>query len=106
MKYIIALIVLLFIGCKSNTEQTLNTENYESIDSIIGKSEQNLSIVVGANKKSDSLVTGKVEKTVKKIKKMENEIKELKAENNELKEKLNDLDDDGNTYRVRAISDN
>jgi galactokinase/mevalonate kinase-like predicted kinase len=93
MKYVVAFTALLFMGCNSQTEQ-VNTNDYAEFDSIIAKSEQNLTIVSGANKKSDSLVTGKVEKTVKKIKKMENEIKQLKA------------DDAGSSFSIRAISDN
>lgn len=103
MKYIIVLLVLL--GCNNSESTQTNVNEYGKIDSIIGKSEQNLTIASGANQKSDSLVTGKIDKTVKKIEKLETEIKELKAENNELKDKLNDLDDAGRDYRIRAISD-
>lgn len=106
MKYIITLLTLMLIGCKNSEINQEKTNEYAKLDSVIAKSEQNLTIVSGANRKSDSLVSGKIEKTVKKIEKLETEVKQLKAENNELKEKLNDLDDDGNTYRVRAISEN
>lgn len=106
MKYVVALAALLFMGCSDSQIEETNTNEYATIDSLIGKSEQSLSIVGGANKKSDSIVTGKVEKTVKKIKKMETEIKELKAENNELKDKLDASNDDGEPYIIRTISDN
>jgi len=106
MKYKIVLATLLFIGCKSKTSETINTNEYAAIDSIIGKSQQNLTVVGGANQKTDSLITKKIDKTAKKIEKLETEIKVLKAENNELKEKLNDIDDDnGKPYRIRTISD-
>ena len=100
------LATLLFIGCDNSKTEEIKTNDYATIDSLIGKSEQNLSVVGGANKKSDSLVTGKVEKTVKKIKKMENEIKELKQENNELKNQLDDNNDAGEPFIIRTISDN
>ncbi len=105
MKYVVALTALLFMGCNSKTEQ-VNINDYAKFDSIITKSQQNLEIANGVSKKSDSLVTGKIEKTAQKITKLETEVKQLKAENNELKEKLNDLDDDGSSFRIRAISDN
>jgi len=94
MKYVVALTALLFMGCNSKTEQ-VNINDYAKFDSIITKSQQNLEIANGVSKKSDSLVTGKIEKTAQKITKL-----------NELKEKLNDLDDDGSSFRIRAISDN
>lgn len=106
MRYVVALAALLFMGCNDSQTDAVNSNEYAAIDSLIGKSEQSLSVVGGANKKSDSLVTGKIEKTVKKIKKMETEIKELKAENNELKDKLDASDDSGEPYIIRTISDN
>jgi peptidoglycan hydrolase CwlO-like protein len=106
MKYILIVATLLLIGCTNSQTTKTNTNEYGQIDSLIGKSQQNLTIASGANQKSDSLVTGKIEKTAKKITKLENEVKQLKAENNELKEKLDDANDDGSNYRIRAISDN
>jgi cell division protein FtsB len=107
MRLIYVLSILLLIGCNSNNPETFQIEKYNAeIDSIVAKSQENITTASDASRKSDSTITGKVEKTVKKIQKLETEIKELKAENNELKEKLNDLDDAGNSYRVRAISDN
>jgi predicted RNase H-like nuclease (RuvC/YqgF family) len=107
MRIIYILTVLLLIGCNSNNTETLQIEKYnEQIDSIINQSQENITHASGASRKSDSTITGKIEKTVKKIQKLETEIKELKAENNELKNKLDNLDDAGNTYHIRAISDN
>lgn len=107
MKYIITLTLLLFIGCTNSKTKETNINEYEKLDSIIAKSEQNLQIASGANKKSDSLVTGKIEKTVQKIEKLETEVKQLKAENNELKAILYDIDNDrGQPYIIRTISDN
>jgi predicted RNA-binding protein with PIN domain len=105
MKLVYALIFLLLISCNSNVETT-QTDNYDAkIDSILTQSQENITIASGASRKSDSTITGKVEKTVKKIKKMENEIKELKQENNELKNQLDDNDDDGKPYHISTISD-
>jgi septal ring factor EnvC (AmiA/AmiB activator) len=113
MKYILLISTIFFIACNNlETKETLDTETYGSIDSIIGKSEQNLTIATGANQKSDSLVTGKIDKTVQKIANLENqvaslqnEVKKLKTENNELKANLDAAYDDGNGYNIRAISD-
>lgn len=106
MKYIVALATLLFIGCgHSETIKTETNEN-KKLDSIIQKSSENLTIVGGANKKTDSIVTGKVEHTVKKIGHLETQVKQLKAENNELKNKLDDADDAGKPFRIRSISNN
>ena len=106
MKYIVALAALLFMGCNNSQTEAVNVNDYAEFDSLITKSEQSLAIASGANKKSDSLVTGKIDKTVKKITKLETEIKELKAENNELKNQLDASDDNGEPYIIRTISDN
>lgn len=106
MKYAIAFAALLLASCTH--PETSKTELNESskLDSILTKSQQNLTIVGGANQKSDSLVTGKVEKTVQKIGHLETQVKELKAENNELKVKLNDATDNGKPYSGLPISNN
>ena len=106
MKYIITLLTLILVGCKNSEINQEKINEYAKLDSVIAKSKENLTVIGGANRKSDSLVSGKIEKTVKKIDKLEKEVKQLKAENNELKEKLNDANDDGSNYRIRAISDN
>ena len=98
---------LLLIGCNSgNSKKIIENETDTKFDSIINKSQENITLATGASRKSDSTITGKVEKTVKKIEKMEKEIKQLKEENNELKTKLNDATDNGRPYRIRTISDN
>jgi peptidoglycan hydrolase CwlO-like protein len=106
MKYVVALATLLVVSCTNS--ETIKTETNESseLDSVLTKSEQNLAIVGGANQKSDSLVTGKVEHTVQKITHLETEVKQLKAENNELKDKLDDATDDGKPYSGLPISGN
>ena len=106
MKYIVALSALLFIGC--NHSETIKTETNEhsKFDSILTKSKQNLTIVSGANQKSDSIVGQKVEHTVKKIQHLETEVKQLKQENAELKDKLDDVDDAGKPFNIRSISNN
>ena len=108
MKLIYSLLFLLLIGCGSDkTEKIVENETDTKFDSIINKSQENITLVAGASRKSDSTITGKVEKTVKKIAKMEKEIKQLKEENNELKKILYDIDNDrGQPYIIRTISDN
>lgn len=105
MKYIIVLTTLLFIGCNNSNTNKANTDEYAAIDSIIGKSQQNLADAIGANQKSDSLVTGKIDQTVKKITSLETQVKQLKAENNALKNQINSINDDGKPFIIRTISD-
>lgn len=106
MKYIVALATLLFIGCGHSETTKTETNEHTELDSILTKSQQNLTIVNGANQKSDSIVGQKVEKTVQKIQHLETEVKQLKEENNELKDKLDDADNAGKPFRIRTISDN
>lgn len=107
MKRILAL-ALLLTSCVNNSETNkIETNGNPELDSILTKSQQNLTIVGGANQKSDSIVGQKVEHTVKKIQHLETEVKQLKAENNELKNKLDDVDDDaGKPFNIRTISNN
>jgi hypothetical protein len=106
MKYIIAMAILLFIGCTNSETTKIETNETTELDSIIAKSQQNLTAVSGANQKSDSLVTGKVEHTVQKISYLETQVQQLKEENNELKDKLDDATDDGKPYSGLPISGN
>jgi peptidoglycan hydrolase CwlO-like protein len=107
MNYIIALVTLLFVGCKNLKTDKTELNEHSELDSILTKSQKNLTIVSGANQKSDSLVTGKVEKTVQKIQNLETEVKQLKAENNELKDKLDDAtNDDGKPFKLVPVSSN
>jgi peptidoglycan hydrolase CwlO-like protein len=106
MRYIVIVLMLLYISCteRSILEST-NIINDNNIDSMIEESKEHL---VDANKKieeSDSLVTDKIEKTAKKIDDLELEVKQLKKENYELKSKLDILDDDGQPFTLRTISD-
>ena len=106
MKIVYVVLISLLISCNSNNSEITQTDNYNAkIDSILTQSQENTALASGANRKSDSTITGKVEKTVKKIKKMEKEIKQLKQENNELKNLLDDSDDDGQPYHISTISD-
>ncbi len=66
MKYIITLIILLFASCKNQKTSEVIINEYSVLDSVITKSQENLNIANNANKKSDSLVTGKIDQTVKK----------------------------------------
>ena len=106
MKKIIFFCFLL-LSCNSKTIEVETVDNTTStIDSLIQQSKLNSEVAQEASSKSDSAITGKVEKTVKKIQKMENEIKQLKEENNELKKILYDIDNDrGEPYIIRTISD-
>jgi peptidoglycan hydrolase CwlO-like protein len=105
MRRIIGLIILVsLIGCSDKAD--VKTSSGVNVDSLIKKSEKNFVIVNEANKKSDTAITTKIDKTVEKIGQLENEIKELKEENNELKDKLDAANDGGKPYRIRTISNN
>ena len=106
MKYIVALSMLVLLSCNNSEPVNLESNENTELDSIITKSQQNQEVVNGANQKSDSIVTGKVEHTVKKIQHLETQVEQLKAENNELKDKLDDVDDAGKPFSIKSISNN
>jgi len=103
-------LLLLTVGCSS--PQIKNEKNIEKnetsfqIDSIIQQSQKNLSTVDSASKKSDSTITGKVEKTVKQITNLKEENKQLKIENNALKTQLNDINTSGEPFKLLPVSNN
>jgi septal ring factor EnvC (AmiA/AmiB activator) len=105
MKYLLAL-TFVFVSCTSTETKTSEDETNSAIDSIISKNQETITTIAGANKKSDSIVTGKVEHTVKKITNLETQVKELKQENNELKAQIDDIDDAGKPYSIKSISNN
>ena len=98
--------LILITSCGAPKQEKIETNEFTNIDSVLQHSQKNAIILDKANRKSDSSITGKVEKTVKKIAVMEKQITELKAENNELKEKLDDADDAGKPFHIRTVSDN
>lgn len=102
MKYVIVFISLFFTCGGSE----INNDDYVILDSVISKSNKNLNIINEANKKSDSLVSGKIEQAANKINDLENQVKQLKQENNELKTQISNMDDDGKPFDFRTISDN
>jgi septal ring factor EnvC (AmiA/AmiB activator) len=103
---ILATISLLIISCHHSEDTTNSIKDTSELDSIISKSNETFTNVSQANEKSDSLVIGKIDNTVKKIDHLETQVKELKKENNELKAKLDDIDDAGQPYSIRSISSN
>ena len=90
------------VSCKNN--ESMKSSSGINIDSLINKNEKNTKNVTESSKKSDTLITTKVDKTVEKIGKLENEIQELKEENNELKNNLNDANDVGKPFRNLPVS--
>lgn len=97
------LISLLFLGCSTNEIEV--DLSVDSTDSVLVKSQENLTKANEINKQGDSSITGKVEKTVQKIQVMEKQITKLKQENNELKTKLNDVNDAGEPFKLLPVSD-
>ena len=105
MRTILGLIILVsLIGCSDKSG--VKTSSGVDVDSLIQKSEKTFMEANEANKKSDTAITNKVDKTVQKIGQLENEIQQLKEENNELKDKLDAATDGGKPYRIRTISNN
>lgn len=104
----IAIILSLAIfGCNPNkSEIKIENNEFESIDTILRRSEKNFIAVNRANEKSDSSISKKVEKTVNQISTLKNEVKQLKEENNELKIKVNDANDAGEPFKLLPVSGN
>ena len=93
------------MGCQSPIEtKKEKDETYTNIDSIIGESEKNLLILDSTSKKTDSTITGKVEKTVKQITTLKEENTKLKKENEALKDKLDDISNDGKPFELLPVS--
>lgn len=104
MKYSLLLLTIV-LGCTSPTETNpKENEAFTTIDSIIGESKKNLLVLDSTSKRTDSTITGKVEKTVKQIQTLKEEVKQLKEENNELKAKVNDANDVGKPYKLLPVS--
>jgi|LakMenEpi03Aug12_release.lakeMendotaPanAssembly.Ray.scaffolds.fasta_scaffold153274_2 hypothetical protein len=103
--YLLALVLL--IGCQSQTNKKIETnETINKIDSIINHSEQTFTAANQASAKSDSTINEKVEKTVKQITTLQATVQQLKAENNELKVKLDSADDLGKPFKLLPVSGN
>ena len=105
MKYSL-LLFLLILGCSSPNETKFKEdETYSAIDSIIGQSQKNLTVLDSTSKRTDSTITGKVEKTVKQISTLKEENTKLKKENESLKDKLDDATDVGKPFKLLPVSD-
>lgn len=107
MNKIYFIILLFFISCGQssvkNTESS-DTTNFSKIDSIIIKTKESFNESVNTNKKNDTTINNKVEKTVQKIGHLETQVQQLKQENHELKVKLDDATDAGKPFHIRSIS--
>ena len=96
---------MVVLGCSSPTETKINeNETFTNIDSIIGESQKNLLVLDSTSKRTDSTITGKVEKTVKQISTLKEENTKLKKENESLKEQLNDAVDVGKPFKLLPVS--
>ena len=96
---------MVVLGCSSPTETKINeNETFTNIDSIIGESQKNLLILDSTSKRTDSTITGKVEKTVKQISTLKEENTKLKKENEVLKDKLDDISNGGKHFELLPVS--
>jgi hypothetical protein len=96
--------VVLITSCGGNNTEEIKIEKNGKIDTLLKQSEINFTNASEASRRSDTVITTKVDNTVKKIVKMEGEIKQLKEENNELKNNLDDANDDGKPFIIRSVS--
>ena len=104
MKYSL-LFLFIIIGCQSPIEKKQDIdEKFATIDSIIGENQKNLLILDSTSKRTDSSITGKVEKTVKQITTLKEENTKLKKENEALKDKLDDISNDGKPFELLPVS--
>lgn len=103
MRKFIFIISIILISCRDN--EPLRTSTNVNVDSLLKKTQQTFESAKIANANGDSSISGKVEKTVQKIRVMEAQITELKQENNELKDKLNDVNDAGERFDILPVSD-
>lgn len=107
MKQLIVLtIITLLVGCgtKESNIKPENHKQYEDIDSIISKSQENIAFSNEIIQRGDSAVSQKIEKTAQKIDKLETEVKVLKQENNELKTKIKRTTDPGESFELLPVS--
>lgn len=99
------LLSVLIMSCQSNKPIPKIYENeFNQIDTILRRNEENFTSVNRANQKSDSSISKKVEKTLNTINNLQIEVKQLKAENNELKTKVDDAVDIGKPFQLLPVS--
>lgn len=103
-KYILFLILISIFSCNEN--KPVITSDGVNVDSLLLINSVNTHVVSESSKKSDTMITTKVDKTVQKIGNLETQINELKQENNELKGKLDDANDVGKPFRILPVSNN
>jgi seryl-tRNA synthetase len=92
IKTIVYISTIVMIACNNPSDFSSSSikDKYEKLDSVLFKSKNSVTSIGKANQQSDSAISKKVEKTVKKIEVLHNEVVVLKKENNELKAKLGD----------------
>ena len=110
-KIIFVLSVIFLVNCKSLTTEVIDSSENTKVDSVLNliliNNNKNFELTNQMNKQSDSVVSNKVEKTVKKITNLETQVTQLKKENNELKEKLDDAtNDNGKPFKLVPVSPN
>ena len=99
------LFFLIILGCTSPIQTKIEKdETITNIDSIIGQSQKNLLVLDSTSKRTDSTITGKVEKTVKQISTLKEENTKLKKENEALKDKLDDIGNGGKPFELLPVS--
>ena len=105
MRYSLTLLLVAALGCSSPTKNEVEkNETLSTIDSIIGQSQKNLAVLDSTSKRTDSTITGKVEKTVKQISTLKEENTKLKKENEVLKDKLDDISNGGKHFELLPVS--
>ena len=91
------------VGC-SSPETNIQSNETQSVDSILEQSEKSFITADSIGRRSDELINKKVTKTVQQISTLKEEVKTLKEENNELKTKLDDAVDAGKPFKLLPVS--
>jgi len=96
-------LLIFLVGC-SSPETNIQSNETQSVDSILEQSEKSFITADSVGRRSDELINKKVTKTVQQITTLKEEVKTLKEENNELKTKLDDAVDAGKPFKLLPVS--
>jgi TolA-binding protein len=100
---LVFLLLIFLVGC-SSPETNIQSNETQTIDSILEQSQRSFVTADSVGRKSDELINSKITKTAQQISTLKEEVKTLKEENNELKVKLDSVDDVGKPFQLLPVS--
>ena len=100
---LVFLLLIFLVGCGS-PETNIQSNETQTVDSILEQSQRSFVTADSVGRKSDELINSKITKTVQQISTLKEEVKTLKEENNELKTKLDDAVDAGKPFKLLPVS--